>query len=104
MSDLWNERMRLIRFRRKHERSRFRDELRIIPRWLVWTCITVWLIGGTLGCIGNYYSMTHGGDYSSRRLGWSAGARMPGSGWSNHGGSFCALLLAVHPGLCLSRR
>ncbi len=63
MSDMWNERMRLIRFRRKHERSRFRDELRIVPRWLVVTCIVVWFIGLVLGCIGNYYSMTHGGDY-----------------------------------------
>jgi hypothetical protein len=53
----------LIRFRRKHERSRFRDELRIIPRWLVWTCIVVWFLGVTLGCIGNYYSMMHGGEY-----------------------------------------
>jgi hypothetical protein len=63
MSDMWNERMRLIRFRRKHERSRFRDELRIIPRWLVWTCLIVWFIAVTLGCIGNYYSMTHNGEY-----------------------------------------
>jgi len=63
MSDMWNERMRLIRFRRKRERTRFRDELRIIPKWLVWTCVVIWFLGATLGCIGNYYSMMHGGDY-----------------------------------------
>ena len=44
MSDMWNDRLRLIRFRRKHERTKFREELRIIPRWLVRTCIIVWLI------------------------------------------------------------
>ncbi|HUL14494.1 MAG TPA: zinc ribbon domain-containing protein [Terriglobales bacterium] len=32
----WNERMRLIRLRRKKERPRFRDELKVIPRWVVW--------------------------------------------------------------------
>jgi len=44
MSDMWNERMRLIRFRRKRERTRFRDELRIIPKWLVWTCISLYIL------------------------------------------------------------
>lgn len=63
MSDAFNERLRLIRFRRKHERSRFREELRIIPKWLVWTCLAVWLIALVAGCSFNYYSMQHGGDY-----------------------------------------
>jgi hypothetical protein len=40
---MWNERMRLIRFRRKRERTRFGEELRIIPKWLVWTCITLYV-------------------------------------------------------------
>ena len=44
MSDAWNERLRLIRFRRKRERTRFRDELRIIPKWLVWTCISLYIL------------------------------------------------------------
>jgi len=35
MSDALNERLRLIRFRRKRERSTFREELRIIPKWLI---------------------------------------------------------------------
>jgi amino acid transporter len=38
MSEAFNERLRLIRFRRKRERAKFREELRIIPKWLVWTC------------------------------------------------------------------
>jgi hypothetical protein len=41
---MWNERMRLIRFRRKHERSSFREVLRLIPRWLVWTCVVLYVV------------------------------------------------------------
>lgn len=36
ISSSWNERMRLIRLRRKKERPRFRDELKVIPKWLFW--------------------------------------------------------------------
>jgi RNA polymerase subunit RPABC4/transcription elongation factor Spt4 len=49
MSDAFNERLRLIRFRRRKERSRFRDELRIIPKWLVWTCISLYVIALVAG-------------------------------------------------------
>jgi RNA polymerase subunit RPABC4/transcription elongation factor Spt4 len=60
---MWNERMRLIRFRRKHERSKFRDELRIIPRWLVWTCVIVWLIAIAIAFPVNFYNVQHHSDY-----------------------------------------
>lgn len=40
----WNERMRMIRLRRKKERPRFTDEIRIIPKWLVGLCISLYLI------------------------------------------------------------
>ena len=40
----WSERMRLIRFRRKRERFRFWDEFKIVPRWLVATMITLYVI------------------------------------------------------------
>ncbi len=63
MSDAWNERLRLIRFRRKRERIRFRDELRIIPKWLVWTCIIGWLISIAIACPINFYNAQHHGDY-----------------------------------------
>ncbi len=63
MSDAWNERLRLIRFRRKHERSKFRDELRIIPKWLVRSCIIVWLIAIAIACPINFYNVQHNGDY-----------------------------------------
>jgi len=47
----WNERMRLIRLRRKKEQPRFLQELRIVPRWLIGTCITLYVIG-TLIAVG----------------------------------------------------
>src|SRR5208337_5134829 len=63
MSDAWNERIRLIRFRRKHERTKFGDELRIIPKWLVWTCIIVWLVSIAIACPINFYNVQHHRDY-----------------------------------------
>jgi len=49
MPDTFNERLRLIRFRRKRERTRFRDELRIIPKWLVWTCLILYILAIVIG-------------------------------------------------------
>jgi multisubunit Na+/H+ antiporter MnhC subunit/RNA polymerase subunit RPABC4/transcription elongation factor Spt4 len=59
MSDAFNERLRLIRFRRKREQSRFRDELRIIPTWLVWSCVALWIIGLVVGISINLYNFQH---------------------------------------------
>jgi amino acid transporter len=53
--------MRLIRFRRKRERTRFRDELRIIPKWLMWTCITVYVVGLIIGLGVNLANFGNGG-------------------------------------------
>jgi RNA polymerase subunit RPABC4/transcription elongation factor Spt4 len=61
MSDAFNERLRLIRFRRKRERSRFRDELRIIPKWLVGLCFILWLIALVIGMIVNLHGFQSGG-------------------------------------------
>jgi hypothetical protein len=44
MPDTFSERLRLIRFRRKRERTKFREELRLIPRWLIWTCIFLYVL------------------------------------------------------------
>lgn len=44
ITSAWNERMRLIRLRRKKERWRFRDELKVIPRWLVITLAVIFVI------------------------------------------------------------
>ena len=62
MSDAFNERLRLIRFRRKRERSTFREELRIIPKWIVWTCITLYALGLVIGISVNLQGFQTGGD------------------------------------------
>ncbi len=44
VSSAWNERMRMIRLRRRKENLTFWGEFRIIPRWLVWTVAALYLI------------------------------------------------------------
>lgn len=61
MSDAWNERMRLIRFRRKRERSTFREELRIVPKWLLWTCVALTLLAVVIGVAMNLDGIKTGG-------------------------------------------
>jgi hypothetical protein len=60
MSDAFNERLRLIRFRRKRERAKFRDELRIIPKWLVLTCLTLYVLALMLGLVINLHNIQTG--------------------------------------------
>jgi RNA polymerase subunit RPABC4/transcription elongation factor Spt4 len=62
MSDAFNERLRLIRFRRKRENSKFREELRVIPRWLVWTCLTLYILALLIGLSVNLHNMETGGE------------------------------------------
>jgi len=40
----FNERMRLIRLRRKKENLRFWEEFRIIPNGVIWTVVVLFLI------------------------------------------------------------
>ena len=61
MSESFNERLRLIRFRRKRERSTFREELRIIPRWLVWLCAALYIVGLIIGLAVNLHNLRTGG-------------------------------------------
>ena len=52
-STTFNEKMRRIRFRRTREKALFRDELRIIPKWLM-VALGILFIGAQVGClIGN---------------------------------------------------
>jgi quinol-cytochrome oxidoreductase complex cytochrome b subunit len=46
-----NERMRLIRFRRKKENLRFWQESKLVPRWLIWTVVVLFLIAQVIGQI-----------------------------------------------------
>jgi RNA polymerase subunit RPABC4/transcription elongation factor Spt4 len=57
MSQTFNERLRLIRFRRKRERAKFREELRVIPKWLVWTCVTLYFLALIIGTAVNLHNM-----------------------------------------------
>ena len=57
MSDAFNERLRMIRFRRKRERTKFREELRIIPKWLIWTCVALYVLALVIGIAVNLHNM-----------------------------------------------
>ncbi len=61
MSDVWNEKLRMIRFRRKRERSTFRQELRILPKWLVWTCVALTFLAILIGLAVNLHNFKTGG-------------------------------------------
>jgi hypothetical protein len=56
VSASWNERMRLIRFRRKKEDLRFWQEFKIVPRWLVWAVVVLFLIAQVLATLINLYN------------------------------------------------
>jgi len=62
MSEAFNERLRLIRFRRKREKSKFTQELRIIPRWLVWTCIIKYILALAIGVLLDVHQIQTGGE------------------------------------------
>lgn len=45
----FSEKMRLIRFRRKKENLRFWQELKLVPRWLIWMVVVLFLIAQIIG-------------------------------------------------------
>src|SRR6266403_1324188 len=53
MSEAFDERMKLIRFRRKRERFRLREEIKIVPKWVIWTCVVLWLLAIAIGTLIN---------------------------------------------------
>jgi hypothetical protein len=53
VSDSFNERLRLIRLRRKKENLRFWDEFRIIPRWLIVLVIVLFLAAQVIALLVN---------------------------------------------------
>src|SRR5260370_13786432 len=53
MSEAFDERMKLIRFRRKKERFLFREEIKIVPKWVEWTCVALWLLAIAIGTLIN---------------------------------------------------
>jgi hypothetical protein len=62
MSDTFNERIRLIKFRRKREHSSFWQELRVIPRWLVRTIAALYVLALVIGISVNFNQMKSGGE------------------------------------------
>jgi hypothetical protein len=61
VSDSFNERLRLIRLRRKKENLRFWDEFRIIPRWLIVLVILLFLVAQAIAALVNLDAARHGG-------------------------------------------
>ena len=57
----FNERMRLIRLRRKKENLRFWDEFRILPRWLIVLIIVLFLAAQAIALLVNLEEARHGG-------------------------------------------
>src|SRR5215471_11866246 len=59
VTSTFNERMRLIRLRRKKENLRFWDEFRIIPKWLVVFVAILYLIAMTIAISVNHWNLRH---------------------------------------------
>jgi len=61
VSGVWNERMRLIRLRRKKERPRFWKEMAIVPKWLVWSLVTLFLLAQAIALLVNLSGAANNG-------------------------------------------
>jgi NhaP-type Na+/H+ or K+/H+ antiporter len=62
VSGSFNERMRLIRLRRKKENLRFWEEFRIIPNGVIWTVIALFLIAQMIAFSVNRWNFFHYGN------------------------------------------
>src|SRR5229473_5016845 len=61
-SNSFNERMRLIRFRRKREKLRFWAEFKLVPRWLVAVVILLFILAQVIAYIVNTQGLTNNGE------------------------------------------
>ena len=50
-SSSWNQRMQLIRLRRKRESFHLWQEFKVLPRWLVWTVLALFAIAQVIGLL-----------------------------------------------------
>src|ERR1700694_1973411 len=55
----FSEKMRLIRFRRKKEKLRFWQEFKLVPRWLIWTVVVLFLIAQIIGQMVLHVQLAH---------------------------------------------
>ena len=62
VSGSFNERMRLIRLRRKKENLRFWEEFRIIPKGVIWTVVALFVIAQVIAFYVNRWNATHYGE------------------------------------------
>jgi Double zinc ribbon len=53
MSDSFNERRRLIRLRRKKENLHFWQEFKLVPRWLIWTVVALFIVAQVIALLVN---------------------------------------------------
>jgi hypothetical protein len=49
LKNSFSEKMRLIRFRRKKENLRFWQEFKLVPRWLIWMVVVLFLLAQIIG-------------------------------------------------------
>ena len=68
VSGSFNERMRLIRLRRKKENLRFWDEFRIVPRGLIWTMVALFLLAQGIAFSVNQWQFNHTGEIFAPEL------------------------------------
>jgi hypothetical protein len=61
-SNSFNERMRLIRFRRKREKLRFWDEFKLVPRWLVVVVVFLFILAQVIAYIVNTQGLANNGE------------------------------------------
>ncbi len=62
VSNSFNERIRLIRFRRKRENLRFWDEFKLVPRWLVAVVILLFILAQVIAFIVNTKGLANNGE------------------------------------------
>jgi hypothetical protein len=62
MSGTLNERMRLIRLRRKKEKLRFWEEFRLVPGWVIGLMVALFLLAQTIAYFANRWHWEHDGD------------------------------------------
>jgi hypothetical protein len=62
VSDSWSERRRLIRFRRKRENLHFWQEFKIVPRWLVWSVVVLFVCAQIIAVLVNLSATAPSGE------------------------------------------
>jgi hypothetical protein len=53
MSNSFHERKRLIRLRQKKENLRFWQEFKLVPRWLIWTVVALFVVAQVIALLVN---------------------------------------------------